>query len=101
MFDRCYFQTLLDDSKAELSAKAFLATTQRIPGLGNGVLQDILFNACIHPKRKMSTLSVTELDDVYTSVKNTLKVMTSLVEEIREVYFWCISWWVMRHIKHQ
>ena len=78
MFDRSYFQTLLGESEAKLSAKAFLATNQRIPGLGNGVLQDILFNAGIHPKRKMSTLSVAEFDDLYNSLKDTLKVMTSL-----------------------
>jgi hypothetical protein len=29
----------------KLSLKALLATEQRIPGLGNGVLQDILFKA--------------------------------------------------------
>ncbi len=33
-----------------MTAKAFLATEQRIPGLGNGVLQDILWTAKIHPK---------------------------------------------------
>jgi formamidopyrimidine-DNA glycosylase len=43
-----------------LSAKAFLATEQRIPGLGNGVLQDILFTAGIHPKRKMAAISEEE-----------------------------------------
>ena len=35
----CFFG-LLDSAKPNLSAKAFLATKQRIPGLGNGVLQD-------------------------------------------------------------
>ena len=40
-FDRLYFDRLLDAGTGELSAKAFLATEQRIPGLGNGVLQDI------------------------------------------------------------
>ena len=38
-------------SKPTLSAKAFLATEQHFPGIGNGVLQDILFAAQIHPKR--------------------------------------------------
>ena len=55
-FDAAYFDRLVAGAKPNLSAKAFLATEQRIPGLGNGVLQDILFNARIHPKRKMATL---------------------------------------------
>jgi formamidopyrimidine-DNA glycosylase len=57
-FDKTYFDQLISRPEvAKLSLKAFLATEQRIPGLGNGVLQDILFNARMHPKRKVSTLS--------------------------------------------
>lgn len=41
-FDAAYFDRLVAGAKPNLSAKAFLATQQRIPGLGNGVLQDIL-----------------------------------------------------------
>jgi formamidopyrimidine-DNA glycosylase len=59
-----------------MSAKAFLATKQRIPGLGNGVLQDILFNAGIHPKTKIETLSDEKINDLYESVKSTLSEMT-------------------------
>lgn len=40
-FDSAYFDRLVTGAKPNLSAKAFLATEQRIPGLGNGVLQDI------------------------------------------------------------
>lgn len=38
-------------AKLKLTAKTFLAAEQRIPGLGNGVLQGILFQACIYLKR--------------------------------------------------
>ncbi|MDR3148994.1 MAG: hypothetical protein LBT88_03105 [Oscillospiraceae bacterium] len=38
-FDFEYFKGLLDEKTIKLSAKAFLATEQRIPGLGNGVLR--------------------------------------------------------------
>jgi formamidopyrimidine-DNA glycosylase len=41
-------------------------------GLGNGVLQDILFNAGINPKRKMGTLTETEIDGLYRSIIDTL-----------------------------
>jgi formamidopyrimidine-DNA glycosylase len=59
---RKYVRNLLSGEKlSSLSAKAFLATEQRIPGLGNGVAQDILFTAKIHSKRKMSTLSEKQL----------------------------------------
>jgi formamidopyrimidine-DNA glycosylase len=52
-FDRAYFEGLLSAvDLRKLSAKAFLATGQRIPGLGNGVLQEILWVAAIHPSEK-------------------------------------------------
>lgn len=75
-FNQSYFLSLLNNEGIKLSAKAFLATKQRIPGLGNGVLQDILFNARVHPKRKMSTLSDDELASLFNSIKSTLFEMT-------------------------
>jgi formamidopyrimidine-DNA glycosylase len=77
-FDQAYFNTLRTAAAEKLSAKAFLATEQRIPGLGNGVLQDILFTAHIHPKRKIATLSDGEYDSLYHSLKEALNEMTRL-----------------------
>ena len=74
-FDEAYFDTLWNDTKQSLSAKAFLATDQRIPGLGNGVLQDILFNARIHPKRKLESMGDNEKEAMFNSVKTTLAAM--------------------------
>lgn len=75
-FDLGYFLKLATQNGADkLSAKAFLATNQRIPGLGNGVLQDILLNAKIHPKRKISTLSQDEFHHLFNCIKNTLALM--------------------------
>ena len=74
-FDEAYFDGLWRGAKQNLSAKAFLATEQRIPGLGNGVLQDILWNAGIHPKRKLQTMKDNEQERIYTSVKSTLFAM--------------------------
>jgi formamidopyrimidine-DNA glycosylase len=74
-FDTAYFGRLFEDIKKSLSVKALLATEQRIPGLGNGVLQDILFNAKIHPKRKAVTLSDNEQDSLYQTTVSTLKEM--------------------------
>lgn len=75
-FNKKYFLSLYENADKKLSSKAFLATQQRIPGLGNGVLQDILFNARIHPKTKIQMLSPKDIDGMFDSVKDTLKEMT-------------------------
>ena len=78
-FDWAYFDGLISAPEYQkLSAKAFLATEQRIPGLGNGVLQDILWNAKIHPKRKINSLSSEDRERLFAAVKTTLSEMTRL-----------------------
>jgi formamidopyrimidine-DNA glycosylase len=72
-----YFFGLMNGVKQNYSIKAFLATEQRFPGLGNGVLQDILFNVKVHPRRKLETLTYQEKEAVYQSVKQTLFEMTA------------------------
>lgn len=75
-FDVDYFQSLLHSvDRKKTSAKAFLATEQRIPGLGNGVLQDILWTARIHPKKKTGDFSGREIAELYMAVKNVLHDM--------------------------
>lgn len=76
-FESYYFK-IFSESKPNLSVKAFLATEQRFPGIGNGVLQDILFQARIHPKRKLSSLSDPEKRNLMESVVAVLKEMTEL-----------------------
>ena len=75
-FDAGYFSRLRAAAKQNLSAKAFLATEQRIPGLGNGVLQDILFRAGIHPKRKLATLGDADAQCLFATLKSVLREMT-------------------------
>jgi formamidopyrimidine-DNA glycosylase len=77
-FNELLFDNILKNSPKDISAKALLATEQRIPGVGNGVLQDILFNAGIHPKRKKSNLSDFEKGRLFQCLKTTLKNMTNL-----------------------
>lgn len=74
-FDENYYRTLFQDITDTMTVKAFLATKQRIPGLGNGVLQDILFRAGIHPKTRIAALKEAERSALYRSVKNTLAEM--------------------------
>ena len=75
-FDQCYFMNILGSSTSQkLSLKAVLATEQRIPGIGNGVLQDILFNARLHPKKKLNTLTTDQNQQLFESLKTTLAEM--------------------------
>jgi len=74
-FDRAYFDGLRNGLRPGLSVKAFLAAEQRIPGFGNGVLHDVLWNARIHPKRKLESLTEKDWDALFDSVKSTLKDM--------------------------
>jgi formamidopyrimidine-DNA glycosylase len=77
-FTEKYFAKLISNQElSKLSVKAFLATEQRIPGLGNGVLQDILFNVKIHPKSKISKLSSDDTKNLFNSIKNTLIKMAN------------------------
>ncbi|HPE69313.1 MAG TPA: zinc finger domain-containing protein [Thermotogota bacterium] len=78
-FSHTFFQEKIQDPAAQkLSLKGFLATGQRIPGLGNGVLQDILFQARLHPRRKVSSLSPEETNRLFSSLKNTLEQMVQM-----------------------
>lgn len=75
-FDEAYFRGIVSAPGSErLSLKGLLATEQRIPGLGNGVLQDILFNAKMHPKRKAGTLSGEDERILLEAVRGTLADM--------------------------
>ena len=64
-------------STSTLSLKALLATEQRIPGLGNGVLQDILFNAHMHPKKKAGMLSTADRRLLFEATRTTLAEMVA------------------------
>lgn len=76
-FDEALFGRLVAREKKNISVKALLATEQRIPGVGNGVLQDILFNARIAPRRKIFSLSDTEIETLFKALQGTLRGMTN------------------------
>ena len=73
-FTYAHFRSLYDGTK-KLSAKALLATEQRIPGLGNGVLQDILWDAGIDPRYKMEKASEEDCHALYDSTVKMLRKM--------------------------
>lgn len=72
-FSYDYFikQTYLDQPKH--TVKMALATEQKIPGLGNGTLQDILFLAKIRPERKVDTLHEFEKNALYEATKQVIQ----------------------------
>jgi len=75
-FDETYFEALLaPEDVQKLSLKGALATEQRIPGLGNGSLQDILWYAKLNPRRKVDDLSDGEVEILFKSLKTTLAEM--------------------------
>ncbi|NMP37974.1 MAG: endonuclease VIII [Clostridiales bacterium] len=74
-FEALYYDTL-KSSKPSASVKEFLATGQHFPGIGNGVLQDILFDAGINPRSKLSALGEEKLRSLLKSTVSVLRDMT-------------------------
>ena len=52
-----------------MSAKEFLATKNRIPGLDNSILHEILWESEVNPKTKMASLSEPDFVKIYNSIK--------------------------------
>jgi formamidopyrimidine-DNA glycosylase len=56
--------------------KSFLINHPKFPGIGNGYLQDILFRAGLHPRRKVPGLKAAEGRRLYNAIR---KVLTEAV----------------------
>ena len=82
-FDVAYYNSLFDEKTLKLSAKAFLATEQRIPGLGNGVVQDILLNAKTHPKQKKNALDDAKNARFFQKHQETQKTIPGAVSHFK------------------
>jgi len=65
-----YFKQLLDKKRGNI--KTFLLDQKNLAGIGNVYIQDILFNAKLHPKRLVSSLTNTEIEALYKSIKSVL-----------------------------
>ncbi len=74
-FDEAYFLDLLATQDEKTSIKAALATKQSIPGLGNGILQDILFNAKINPKTRLDKIDLAKRKELFKALKETVNEM--------------------------
>ena len=69
-FESLFDELLPDDAR---SVKFFLISQPGVWGLGNGYLQDILFRARIHPRRKAAQLTKRERNALYKAVRETLQ----------------------------
>lgn len=76
-FTQEYFLQLIGQAKPTLSAKALLATEQRIPGIGNGTLQDILFHARIHPQTKINAMTPAQQTQLWQATVQTMHQMAA------------------------
>lgn len=65
-----HFKQLLSQKRGNI--KSFLIDQKNIAGIGNVYIQDILFNAKLHPKRKIPSITDTEIDVLHKSIKSVL-----------------------------
>jgi formamidopyrimidine-DNA glycosylase len=66
-----YFKELL--AKKKTGIKSFLLDQKNVAGIGNVYVQDILFEAKLHPNRKISTLSEKEIIGLYNAIQDVLR----------------------------
>jgi len=70
-FTMGYFKKLL--SKDHGNIKSFLLDQKNTAGIGNVYVQDALFEARIHPKRKIQTLTDKEIQALYEHLRSSLR----------------------------
>lgn len=75
-----YFQGLFEEVEAgdKRSVKYFVISEPGVVGVGNGCLQDILYRARIHPKRRVVDIAEEERRALYEAIQGTLQQMTEL-----------------------
>jgi formamidopyrimidine-DNA glycosylase len=85
-----HFQQLFDlvDKDSATSVKYFVISEPGVWGVGNGYLQDILFRAKIHPRRRVVDLGDREKRKLYQAIIDTLEQAVELGgrESERDLY---------------
>lgn len=77
-FSLAFFMNLIKNTELRsLSAKAFLATKNRIHGIDNTILHEILWEARVNPKSKMAALTAEDYERMYHAIK---KVIPAVIE---------------------
>lgn len=64
------FRVLLRGKRTQV--KSFLLNQRRVAGIGNVYIQDILFQARLHPQRTIDTLTETEVEALYRAMRDVL-----------------------------
>ena len=77
-FTNARFKRIIGEYAAacDKPVKAFLINNPKFAGIGNGYLQDILFRAGLHPRRKIRGLSAGEVRKLHQAIR---KVLTEAV----------------------
>jgi formamidopyrimidine-DNA glycosylase len=72
-----YFQGLFSELEADdsRSVKFFVISKPGVLGVGNGCLQDILWRAKIHPRRRAVGVSAVEQAALHSAIRTTLQMM--------------------------
>ena len=73
-FSKTFFLDLIKNTdlsrlQPAKTVKCFLATKNRIPGLDNGILHEILWEAKVNPKSVMTALGQDDYKRIYTAIK--------------------------------
>jgi formamidopyrimidine-DNA glycosylase len=70
-----YFNALMDEllQGKKRSVKSLLTQDQLIPGLGNAIAQDIMFNARLHPRRALADLTPGQRRDLFAAIVDTVR----------------------------
>ncbi len=74
-FSSAYFSSLIERLRSgeKRSVKSSLTQDQLIPGLGNAIAQDIMFNARLHPRRCMTELTTAQCRSLFSSIVDTTR----------------------------
>lgn len=72
-----YFRGLVAELAAgeKRSVKALLTQDQLIPGLGNAIAQDILFDARLHPRHPIAGLDAAQVRGLYDAIGRTVNAV--------------------------
>lgn len=76
-FTLAYFNELIDTNGEKRSAKSLLTQDQLIPGLGNAIAQDILFQARLHPRHPVQALDAAQRHVFYDAIVQTVTTATA------------------------
>jgi len=79
------FKELLDGRRGGI--KSFLLHQKRLRGIGNFYIQEILFQACLHPLKEISALSDEEKERLFEAVQKVLKESIALGSSSYELDF--------------